>query len=59
MKPQYRVFGYRYRHIGWVGGWSMVQKLPEWLEKYRKREPKKAKKWWVVERLYYRLPKAK
>ena len=53
-KHQYRVYGYRYRHVNWPS-WAMVERLPVWLEEYRKHSPKLANKWWEVQRMYYRL----
>ena len=46
---KYKVFGYRYRHIT-SDAWTLCKDLPDWL---RRIQPKN-KRWWIVERLYYR-----
>ena len=33
----------------------MVERLPAWLESFRKQDRKIADRWWEVERLYYLL----
>ncbi len=57
-KYQYRVSGFRFRHKT-SEGWHYVRCLPLWLYEFRKREPKKANRYWEVERLYHRLLKKK
>lgn len=52
---QYRVYGYRYKHKDWPS-WAMVEKLPDWLVRFREQEGKRADRFWNVQRMYYRLP---
>ncbi len=51
-KYKYRVCGWRWRHVMWPA-WSMGHP-PKWLVAFFKREPKEAKKYWTLERVYRR-----
>jgi len=53
-RHQYRVSGFRFRHKKWEY-WAYVAYLSPWLDKFRKRDLKKANRYWEVERLYHRL----
>jgi hypothetical protein len=52
-KYTYRVCGWRYQHVEWKTP-SLVLRLPHWLVAYIKRDPKAAKRFWHVERVYTR-----
>lgn len=52
MTREYYVCGWRYRHVDWPA-WALVNDLPPWLTSFIKRESKRAKRYWIVERLYH------